>query len=52
MPHRGALNSPAQIANIVRAMADERNADLAEFATAISNNAERTFGSFSTGASL
>ena len=26
MPHRGALNSPAQIATIVRAMAAERNA--------------------------
>jgi TatD DNase family protein len=52
MPHRGALNSPAQIATIVRAMADERNADLAEFATAISKNAERIFGSFAAGSSL
>ena len=25
MPNRGALNTPAQIANIVRAMAEERN---------------------------
>lgn len=45
-PHRGALNTPAQIANIVRAMAAERNEDLAELATALSNNAERIFGSF------
>ena len=46
MPHRGALNSPAQIANIVRAMAAERNEDVAELATALSDNAERIFGSF------
>ena len=52
MPHRGALNSPAQIATIVRAMATERNADLAEFATALSRNAERIFGSFAAGSTL
>ena len=52
MPHRGALNSPAQIATIVRAMAAERNADLAEFATALSRNAERVFGSFAAGSTL
>ena len=46
MPHRGALNTPAQIANIVRAMAAERNEDIAELATALSDNAERIFGSF------
>ncbi len=46
MPHRGALNTPAQIANIVRAMAVERDADLGELATALGNNAERLFGSF------
>jgi len=45
-PHRGALNTPAQIANIVRAMAAERNEDVAELATALSINAERIFGSF------
>lgn len=45
-PHRGALNTPAQIANIVRAMADERDVSDAELATALSNNAERIFGSF------
>lgn len=52
MPHRGALNSPAQIATIVRAMAAERNADLEEFTTALSNNAERIFGSFAAGSTL
>ncbi len=46
MPHRGALNTPAQIANIVRAMAAERNEDVAELATALSDNAERIFGAF------
>ena len=46
MPHRGALNTPAQIANIVRAMATERNEDVAELATALSVNAERIFGTF------
>ncbi len=45
-PHRGAGNTPAQIATIVRAMAVERDQDLAELATALSNNAERIFGSF------
>ena len=46
MPHRGAGNTPAQIANIVRAMAIERQSDLGELAYALSNNAERIFGSF------
>jgi len=46
MPHRGALNTPAQIATIVRAMAAERSEDVAELATALSVNAERIFGSF------
>jgi TatD DNase family protein len=45
-PHRGALNTPAQIANIVRAMAVERDEDVAKLATALSKNAERIFGSF------
>jgi TatD DNase family protein len=45
-PHRGAGNTPAQIANIVRAMAAERDQDLAELASALSDNAERIFGSF------
>jgi len=46
MPHRGAGNTPAQIATIVRAMALERESDLGELALALSNNAERIFGSF------
>jgi len=46
MPHRGAGNTPAQIARIVRAMAAERNSDVGELAVALSNNAERLFGSF------
>ena len=45
-PHRGALNTPAQIANIIRAMADERKVSDADLATTLSNNAERIFGSF------
>ena len=46
MPHRGSLNTPAQIPTILRFMADERGDDLDELATAISNNCERLFGSF------
>ena len=46
MPHRGASNTPAQIATIVRVMATERKNDLGELAYALSNNAERIFGSF------
>ena len=45
-PHRGSLNTPAQIATIVRAMAIERNEDLGELALALGANAERIFGSF------
>jgi TatD DNase family protein len=45
-PYRGALNTPAQIANIVRAIADERSVSDSELATTLSNNAERIFGSF------
>lgn len=48
MPHRGDTNSPAQIARIVRAMAHERDEDLAELATALGLNAERIFGSFAS----
>ena len=46
MPHRGAGNTPAQIATIVRAMAIERESDVGELAFELSNNAERIFGSF------
>ena len=45
-PHRGMLNTPAQIATIVRAMAEERNESVAELATQLGNNAEKIFGSF------
>ena len=51
-PHRGSLNSPAQIATIVRAMAEERNESVAALATALSVNAERIFGSFAPGTSI
>jgi len=46
MPHRGSLNTPAQIPTILRFMAQERGEDLDEIANAISNNCERLFGSF------
>jgi len=46
MPHRGALNTPAQIPTILRFMAEERGEDVDELATAISNNCGRLFGSF------
>ena len=49
MPNRGALNTPAQIANIVRAMAEERNESVGVLAQALSDNAERIFGSFAPG---
>lgn len=45
-PHRGALNTPAQIPTILRAIAAERGDDVAELATAIRNNGERIFGAF------
>ena len=46
MPHRGALNTPAQIPTILRFMAEERGEDVGELANAISNNCERLFGPF------
>jgi TatD DNase family protein len=46
MPHRGSLNTPAQIPNILRSIAAERGEDLATMTAAISANAERIFGSF------
>jgi TatD DNase family protein len=48
MPHRGALNTPAQIPNILRFMASERGEDLIEMTSAISNNIDRIFGPFSS----
>jgi len=46
MPHRGSLNTPAQIPTILRFMAEERGDDVDKLANAISNNCERLFGSF------
>jgi TatD DNase family protein len=46
MPNRGALNTPAQIPNILRFMAEERGDDLIELTNAISVNVDRIFGPF------
>ncbi|MFZ8872161.1 MAG: TatD family hydrolase [Candidatus Nanopelagicaceae bacterium] len=46
MPHRGALNTPAQIPNTLRLMAEVRGDDLADLANSISVSAEKIFGSF------
>lgn len=46
MPHRGALNTPAQIPNILRFMAAERGDDLVEMVGAIGKNLDRIFGPF------
>ena len=46
MPHRGSLNTPAQIPTILRFMAEERGDGVDELAAAISDNCERLFGSF------
>ena len=45
-PHRGSLNTPAQIPNIVRFIAEERDEDLISLTSAISANVDRIFGSF------
>ena len=46
MPNRGALNTPAQIPNTLREIADVRGESADYLAAAISENAERIFGSF------
>jgi len=46
MPHRGSLNTRAQIPNILRFIAAERSEDLVSLTQAISENANRIFGSF------
>ena len=46
MPNRGALNTPAQIPNTLRAMAQERGESEDYLAAAISENALRIFGQF------
>lgn len=45
-PHRGALNTPAQIANIVRFIAAERGASPEHVARVTTENALRIFGTF------
>jgi TatD DNase family protein len=45
-PHRGSLNTPAQIPNILRFIAAERGDDVNELAAAISATGNRIFGSF------
>ena len=45
-PHRGLMNTPAQIPTILRAIADERDQDIDELCDALSANAVRLFGSF------
>lgn len=45
-PNRGALNTPAQIANIVRFIADERGVDPEHIARVTSTNTIRLFGTF------
>ena len=46
MPNRGSLNTPAQIPNTLRAIAEVRGESADYLAAAISENAERIFGSF------
>ncbi|MSO25373.1 MAG: TatD family deoxyribonuclease [Candidatus Nanopelagicaceae bacterium] len=46
MPNRGALNTPAQIPQTLRVMADLRGVSADYLAGAISENAERIFGKF------
>lgn len=48
MPHRGSLNTPAQIPNILRFMAEEMGRPLEEIIEAIDINAERVFGKFAS----
>lgn len=48
MPHRGALNTPAQIPNTLRLMAEVRGEDVADLANSISVSAEKIFGSFAS----
>ena len=45
-PNRGAHNTPAQIPHILRFMSERRGEDLTTLTRAISDNAERVFGSF------
>ncbi len=46
MPHRGALNTPAQVANIARFIADVRDESVDYLCDRVTENAIRLFGSF------
>ena len=46
MPNRGALNTPAQVANIIRFIADVREENLDYLCDRITDNALRLFGIF------
>jgi len=46
MPHRGALNTPAQVANIARFIADLRGESVDYICDRVTENALRLFGSF------
>ncbi len=46
MPHRGTLNTPAQIANIIRFIADIRDESVDYLCDRVTENALRLFGSF------
>jgi TatD DNase family protein len=48
MPHRGTLNTPAQIPHILRFIAGERGEDISLLANAVTANAEEIFGSFAS----
>ena len=45
-PHRGTLNTPAQVANILRFVADLRDVSADYLADCVTENALRLFGSF------
>lgn len=46
VPHRGALNTPAQVANIIRFIADLRDVSVDYLCDQVTENALRLFGSF------
>ena len=45
-PHRGTLNTPAQVANIIRFIANERSESVNYLCDRVTENALRLFGSF------
>lgn len=46
MPHRGSLNTPAQVANVIRFVADVRGENVDYLCDKVTENALRLFGSF------